>query len=147
MEMKHESNMKDSRIFYDHEDLQTMAKKNKIQINKININLAAEMRNFDKRAMAFEERFLHFMKCFEQLMQKCSSWNMTVSISYDEPALKSPIKMLLCDPNIDFHPKLITTWSHQAAALLLKLAINQSIGSPILIFDSLDYIIEPRLIR
>lgn len=141
MEFKH------SHIFYDDRELRMMAKKNKSLMKKVNIQVATERRQFHARVQAFEERFLPFVNVFDQLAQKCSTWNMSLKLSYEEPALQSPIQMLVCDPKIGFEHKQITTLNHQAAAFLLKLAINRAIGSPILILDSLDYIIEPQLIR
>ncbi|XP_055317201.1 uncharacterized protein LOC129576316 [Sitodiplosis mosellana] len=138
---------KDGHIFHNDPELNALAKKNKRVKRTINSKLVVEKRQVAARADAFEKRFLHFVKVFSEMSLYChSKWNMTLTLSYEEPALKSPITMLVTDPMIGFDPKQITTLSHHAAALVLKLAINQAIGSPILIIDSLDYIIKPALI-
>lgn len=136
----------DGRILYDGSELQELQKKNA----RINRNIKNEMvkvtRQWDARVNAFEKRFKHFEGIFKQMARDChSKWNMKVKLLKGESsALESPITMLVHDKMKD--PKGVTSFSNQAAALVLKLAINRAIESPILIIDSIDYVVEKQLI-
>lgn len=107
-----------------------------------------EYHQSNARVQNFEVHFRKFVGIFNELAEICyEKWNMLLTISYGEPALASPILLLVRDSkNVSTYGKM-TMLCHQAAALILKLTINLTIDSPILLFDSFDYVIEPLLIR
>lgn len=131
-------------VYHDNQELKRMILANNKHIKKITLDLVAEKRKFAARVDAFEERFCELCDHFEQFH---SLPNMSLQLHYSGSALSSPILISVFDPKLDISYGQATTLNHHAAALLLKLIINTVIESPVLIFDSLDYIIEPCLIR
>lgn len=135
-------------IFFNDPELALMAEKNKITKKNVKSRMIAETQRFELRVQAFEVNFKELVEVFEQFAQLCySKCQLKMTLVYDEPALMSPILMLVHRPNDGIAYRQMTTLNCHAAALILKLAINQICDSKILIFDSLDYIIEPLLIR
>lgn len=110
--------------------------------------MVSEERQFDDRVNAFQERFEKFLKNMNELIAYCNTkWNMSVILMHNEPALRYPITMWVEDQQLDPAYNELSCVNHQLAALVLKLAINRTLDSPILIFDSLDYVIEPGMIK
>lgn len=137
-------NFNEEHIHYKTEVLLEMEKKEIKRRRIVKNMMVAEKRKFDARVGAFDAKFQAFLQSFVQVAEFCSvRWNLNLELSCDNSPLWSPISMVVTDPAYD----QMATLNHHAAAVALKLAINLSIGSPILIFDSLDYIIEPELIK
>lgn len=126
--------------------LQQKLKRAQTTIRKI---MVAPKREFVVRVNAFTEKFEQFfLPSFKSLVNICSRhWQMSLSLDYSTALspLREPILFLVSDPTLDHSYNEMTALSHHAAAIILKLAINLTIGSPILIFDSIDYIVEERL--
>lgn len=125
--------------------LEKMLKRSQINIKN---KMVASKRAFDVRVNTFTEKFVNFLPTFQSLVNICSQhWQMNLSLDYSTALspLLEPILLLVSDPTLDQSYNEMTTLNHHAAAIILKLAINLAIGSPILIFDSIDYIVEERL--
>lgn len=141
-------NINEEHIHYKNEELLEMEKMEKKCRQKKKKSMVQEKRNFDARVDAFDEKFQAFSQWFVRMAEFCSErWDLNLSLSFDDSPLRSPITMVVADPKLDPAYGQMATLNHHAAAVALKLAINLSIGSPILIVDSLDYIIEPELIK
>lgn len=133
---------------YSGEAVKRMAKQANRLKNEASRNLVKEERQFDARVNDFEECFQNFLRNFNKLITYCNNkWNMSVMLTHIEPALRYPITMCVSDTKLDLAYDELTNLNHHLAALLLKLAINKTLGSPILIFDSLDYVMEPCMIK
>lgn len=97
----------------------------------------------DRNAYSFED----LDENFNNLAEICQEYGLTMELHSDDAALKSKIFMTVEDETTDSKmPNLTTTQNHQVAGLVLKMAINCVIDSPFLIFDSLNYALEPQLI-
>lgn len=144
-EFKHKNN----RIHCNDAELRALEQMLKKGQTKIKNMMVAPKRAFDVRVNAFTEKFEQFfLPSFKSLVNICSQhWQMSLSLVYSTALspLKEPILLLVSDPTLDQSYNEMTALNHHAAAIILKLAINLAIGSPILIFDSIDYIVEDRL--
>ena len=138
--IKPEIGCKDDRILYDDPELSNLKKKNNRLNKNIKNQIVYDQRQMNIRVDAFQKEFERFIEHFNTMSSDCNSeWDIQMKLNYDNPALKSHIKMLVADGGV------ITTVQHHVAALVLKLAMNCTIGSPILIIDGQDYVIESQL--
>lgn len=138
----------DTLLHYRGADVNTMKKQTMRLINQIKLHMVKLHRQNDDRVNGFGEKFQKFLQNFEKMSKFCNEkWDMTVNLQYFEPALRYPIHMAISDPNLDLGYNEMTNLNHHLAALVMKLAINQTLESPFLIFDSLDYVIEPCMIK
>lgn len=121
--------------------------------------LRKEREMWNSRIIGFQKRFKldeddhvtdsskDLDKTFKELAKKCQKYDLTMKLHADNPALKSKICISVDDGTADsMMPNLATTQNHHVAGLILQMAINCVIESPFLIFDSLDYALQPKLI-
>lgn len=126
---------------------------------KIIIGLYKERQKWNNRVFGFQKRFKSddndrvaesskdLNETFNKLSEICQQDGLTMELHSDDNALKSKICMSVEDKTTDSKmPNLATTQNHQVAGLVLKMAINCVIESPFLIFDCLEYALEPHLI-
>lgn len=134
-------------IHFNDESLQQMIKAAKKDKEATVMSMVDIKRQFDTRVNGFEDAFQAFLPSFTQMATACELEKiMWLKLTHSVPAFRSPISMLVTDP-VDPAYDQMGTVCHLTAALILKLSINQAVGSPILIFDSVEYIVEPQLIR
>lgn len=141
--------LKNGYLHFNDDELDSLKKRaQKANTAKTN-EMTADYRKFKSRRAAFEPQFEAFCQCFEKFATNCKEkWGMSLNLSRDElfPLLEGTIQLSVEDPLLDAAYAKGTTLIHYAAALVLRLAINEAVDSPILIIDSLDYIVEPQLI-
>lgn len=126
----------------------TMKKKFQNAQIKMNDEMVKESRQLRNRSTAFETPFNDLLANFDSFAKCCEEqFGMSLHLCYNDPLLEYPIRMTVEDPLLDEAHQRATNLNHYGASLVLQLAINDTIGSPILIVDSLEYMIEPNLIR
>lgn len=136
---------KDEHLHYDVTNTKKHFQKEQTKMNNQMVN---ERNKFRNRNEAFKTHFDEFLANFDSFSEYCQQkWGMLLRLCYDEQLLLHPIRMIVEDPLLDDAHGQGTILNHYAAALVVQLAINKTIRSPILIIDSLDYMIEPKLIR
>lgn len=136
-------------VFYTDRNLKKMKLACKKSANNIKQKMVMAMKQNNDRAAAFQEHFDRFVDIFNSIASLgFDRWKVDLNLGYEDTALSSPISMFVFDPILDFaYGNAATKFNHHLAALILKLAINVYLKSPILIFDSIDNIVEPCLIR
>ncbi|XP_031618145.1 uncharacterized protein LOC116337606 [Contarinia nasturtii] len=137
---------KENFVYYDDENFKNIQRENNKKKKAAQVEMIAERNSFQKRCVEFEQKIEDFDKHYIDIAEKCSS--IGIALNPKEFSLKSPIRQLVDDQvnNPGCVDMMMSTYNHHNAALILKLAMNLTVESPILIFDSLDYIIEPQLI-
>lgn len=125
-----------------------MKTKHEKMLKRTNKELA-EMNNQQKnRVRTFNERFQQFTNVFDDFAKYCyKKWNLALQLFYSDSPLEHPIRLIVDDPKVDPAFVYAALLNHHLAALILKLAINKFVRSPVIIFDSIDYVIDQNFIR
>lgn len=129
-------------------DLVLMKKKYEKMLKRINSEIVEMSKQHKTRICAFNGRFRAFADVFDSLAKDCyTKWNLALELFYNDSPLEHPIRFIVDDQTIDPAYVCGALLNHHLAALILKLAMNKFLRSPVIIFDRIDYVIDPHLIR
>lgn len=143
--LKQVSTIEDAFVYHNDNKLKSIGRKNVKDKKAANREMVAENKSHKLRCDAFNNAIQELQIKFTEVAAKCSPVTLSLDLQFD---LNQPIHLLVDDQvNNPGNVNVIATFSQHVAALILKLAMNLTIHSPILIFDSLDYVTEPQLIR
>lgn len=104
--------------------------------------LKRKQKNYRTRARDFQEKFDEFQINFEQHSKHTRHWRPNQELCCTWPAFDAPIYSYVVEFERYLMATHASTLSSPRKALRLKMIINETLRSPVLILDTLDYILD-----